>query len=223
MVGRRPSGIGPSGLAAVAGGAFVLVGAGHVVLARDEARSVYAPRDLSVPMTREEWRGGGWRDAGVGTVGFDGEVEVPFALQWAGEPDALGAALETAGWRPAPRWDLPALRRVVVGDTPSEALPPAPEMHLGRLPEAVWIHPAGPDARIVLRLWSSSFTVDGMPLRVAALEREALRRPLGLMTVPEDRPAGPAARKALRTVIEAHPAARQAVLHLRTVPPAEDD
>ena len=223
MVGRRPSGIGPSGLAAAAGGAFALVGAGNVVLARDEARSAYAARDLSAPMTEEQWREGGWRDAGVGTVGFDGEVEVPFALQWAGEPEALGAALEAANWSPAPRWDLPALRGVVTGDTPSEALPPAPEMHLGRLPQAVWTHPAGPDTRLVLRLWPSSFTVDGTPLWVAALEREAVHRPLGLMTVPEDRPARPAAREALRHAVEAHPAARHAALHLRPMPSAEDD
>ena len=223
MVGRRPSGIGPSGLAAVAGGAFVLVGAGNVVLTRDEARPAYAARDLSVPMTDTKWREGGWRDAGVGTVGFDGEVEVPFALQWAGEPEALGAALEAAGWRPAPRWDLPALRGVVMGNTPSEALPPAPEMHLGRLPQAVWTLPAGPDVRLVLRLWSSPVTVDGAPLRVAALEREALRRPLGLMTVPEDRPAGPVAREALRTAVAARPDARHAALHLRPMPAADDD
>ena len=223
VVGRRPSGIGPAGLAAAAGGAFALVGAGNVVLTRDEARPAYAARDLSVPMTAAEWREGGWRAAGVGTVGFDGEVEVPFALQWAGEPEALGAALEAAGWRRAPRWDLPALRGVVMGDTPSEALPPAPEMHLGRLPQAVWTHPAGPDTRLVLRLWSSSFTVDGTPLRVAALEREALRRPLGLMTVPEDRPAGPVAREALRTAVAARPNARPAALHLRPMPAADDD
>ena len=223
VVGRRPGGIGPLGLAAAAGGAFALVGAGNVVLTRDEARPAYAARDLSVPMTEEEWREGGWRAAGVGTVGFDGEVEVPFALQWAGEPEALGAALKAAGWHKAPRWNLPALRGVVMGDTPSEALPPAPKMHLGRLPQAVWTHPAGPDARLVLRLWSSPFTVDGAPLRVAALEREAMHRPLGLMTVPEDRPAGPAAREALRNAAAAHPATRHVALHLRPASSAEDD
>ena len=223
VVGRRPAGVGPRGLALAAGGAFLLAGAAHVALSRDEARAAHAPRDLTVAMTAQAWRGGGWRRAGVGTVGFDGEVEGPFVLQWAGAPGLLGAALEARGWRPARRWSLDALRGVVAGGTRPEALPPAPEMHLGRLPTAVWTRPAGPDTRLVLRLWPSPVTVDGAPLRVAALEREALKRPLGLMTVPADHPAGPAAAEALRGALAARPEAQDAALFLRAPRAIEAD
>ena len=222
-VGPRPEGIGPRGLALVAGGAFVLAGAGHIALSRNEARTAYLPRVLFTPMTERRWREGGWRVAGVGTVGFDGEVEAPFALQWAGPPGTLGAALEDEGWRPARRWDVAALRGVAAGGTSAEALPPAPQMHLGRLPTAVWTRPAGPDMRLVLRLWPSPVAVDGTPLRVAALEREALRRPLGIMTVPDDRPAGPAAAEALRRSVAAHPEAAAAALFLTPPGAAEPD
>ena len=197
-LGRRGPEIRPLGLALAAGGAFALAAAYHLPRERAVALALYAPRDLAIAMSDDAWRSGGWREVAPGRVDFEGEVEAPFVLQWAGDPAPLAAHLSATGWTRAPAW-RPAALRGVFGATPMKRLAPSPELHLGRAPVAVWTRPLPtPDARLVLRLWPSRFTVGGARLLAGAIERETAWRPLGLLTLADDDDPGSAARDALR-------------------------
>lgn len=188
----------PAALSAVAATALVLAAAVHVPRGLSRAEVVYAPRDLSVAMSSEQWRAGGWRDVAPGRIDFSGEVETPFLLQWAGDPAPLGALLEANGWARADGWSLAAVRKVF-GRVPPQEVPPAPQLHLGRSPVAVWTRPAdGAPDRLVFRLWPSDFSVDGTRLLVGALEAERIVRPLGLVSLPLDQNADGSARRMLQ-------------------------
>ncbi len=193
----------PGGLGLAAGVAALLV-AGAQLAGDGGAAVAGAPAATSIAMTEGAWRKGGWRAVERGLIGFDGEVERPFLLQWAGDPAPLERAVVASGWAPAPPWTLAALPLALRPSTPLDRLPPGLETHLGRAPVAVWTKPLpAPDARLVLRLWPSRFDVDDAPLLLGALEEEALEHPFGLLSTMEDRDPGPAARADLTRLLRA--------------------
>ena len=211
----------PAQLGGVALAALVVAAAVHLPSGIVAARTVYAPRDLSIAMTEAAWREGGWREPAPGRVDIAGDIEAPFALQWIGDPAPLGAALAKDGWSPAPGWTLADLR-ALVGRGPGDP-PPAPQLHLGRPPVAAWTRSGErADERLVLRLWASNYAVDGTPLLVGALEAERIARPLGPLRLPLDRLPPSDALDRLRALI-GHVASPMSVHLLPPMPLGSED
>lgn len=215
VLDRLPASVaGPAGIAAVSAGVALIAGGAHIAHDYRHAVVAYAPRHLSIEIAEPDWRAGGWRRVAAGRIGFEGELETRFLLQWVGAPEPLRRQLADRGWRPAQPWSVAALGGLLGPSTPLEAIPPIPQLHLGRFATEVWVRPAARSgSRFVFRLWPSRYTVDGETLSVEAIERERIEHPLGLTTLIDEGAAPRAAETELADLVRADPAsARQALV-----------
>lgn len=207
VIGRTSAAqIAPARLAAIAACALVVVAGAHIAGDYDRAAAAYAPQDLSIDLAADDWRAGGWREVAAGRIGFEGEVDTPFVVQWVGDTAPLREVLAGAGWSTAAPWILEDVWQTLRPSTTIGELPPFPELHLGRSPVATLTKPLDGDARLVFRLWPSRYTVGGEALLVGAIDGERVEHPLGLLTIVEDAPAGPDAVRSLLDALRAQPA-----------------
>lgn len=203
----RALGLRPGSLAAVALSAAVVAGGLHVATGFKRSAAAYAPRDLAISITADAWRSGAWRDVAAGRIGIEGEVENRFILQWVGDLQPLRDVLASNGWAPAPSFGLSSLGYVLSGASPLDTIPPAPRLHLGLGASGTFVKPLEPGvSRLVFRLWPSRYSVAGRPLYVGAMEVEQIVRPLGLLTLVDDRSASPQAVRSFADAIRDDPA-----------------
>ncbi len=161
------------GLAVVVALALAGAGGANIALRFDASRTKYAPHDLSVPLTLAQWQADPWQLVGRGRVGFEGEIETPFVVQWRGDTAQLEAALRADGWSRAEPWQP-------VGRDGARLVP---RLHLGRLPAQLWIN-TGSEGTLVFQLWRSRYDVDETPLYVATVA--ALEDIFGIVAIVDD-------------------------------------
>lgn len=204
----------PAGVAAVALLAALLVGGIHVATGYSQAAGEYPPRDLSIAIDETEWRGGDWHDGMPDGMRIDKQR---FFLEWVGDRAPFQALMRERGWQPAASpWNFAALGHVFSSSTRLAALPPLPELHLGRSASEVWLKPdASGEGRLIFRLWPSQFTVGGQRLYVGAMEGERLEHPLGLLTVIDDRAAEPEAVDAIVQALRTDPDTKDSAMVVR--------
>lgn len=177
--------------------ALGLVGGWNLRTTYGEALARYTPAaPARVVLTEAEWRNGAWGDLPARRIDLGGDGEEPLSLQWAGPPEALAATLARAGWTAAPALGIGSLNLLLSGRTSLAELPVPPRLHDGAPPVLALTRPLPDGGRLVLRAWDSGRSVDGTgdarPLLLVALDREALLRPLGLLSLPwEPEAAGP--------------------------------
>ena len=195
--------VAPRGLGLTVGAALLVAGSANIAMNFDRARESYAPHEMLLPIGLAEWQADGAQIVGRGRVGFEGEVETPFFLQWLGDRTALDAALVADGWSRSPAWNLETLGLLLQPGTGVRDVPVLPQLHLGRAADERWIKPLAGHGRLVFRLWLSRYTVDELPLYVGTIEAEDLESIVGLFTVFEERPLDDADLAPLRQAIDA--------------------
>lgn len=171
------------------------VGGLHATRNFDQALALYRPVTPLVTLTETDWQAEGWRSLPAARIELNGETGEPLILQWAGDPQALAAALAPAGYVPAPHWSVVTFAGFLTGRTPPEELPALPRIQNGRGAELVLVREdeadpaASAGGRWVLRLWPTRYelaTADGqrLPVHVGSLIHERILRPLNELSAP---------------------------------------
>ncbi len=183
---HRPRLPGPA-FAPAAAAVLVAAGLWHVPASQAADLAHYGVREPRRTMAAKVWRAGGWRLLPERRLDLRGTHEEPLDLQWAGDLDAIRAALAASGWReplpPSPRNAL----RWLLPEPEIADLPLLPEVHDGRYDSLRMIHPVagGGGAPVALRLWSTNVRLQpgGVALWVGSLAHLRLRR-LPLLAFP---------------------------------------
>lgn len=137
-------------------------------------------------MSAEEWRREGWGQLPTWRVDLFGETEEPMTIQWAGSLEALATKLEQEGWHVAqPLTPASALSFVAPGVDPA-AIAVLPRFSGGQLPALSLVRDVGSDRRLVLHLWPSELSLEGVgPVWSGSVITERISRLARLLTVSE--------------------------------------
>ncbi len=142
-----------------------------------------------VELTRTDWRAEGWQRLPRVRKDLRHTSRQPMNLQYAGDPDALAAALIPAGWGAAELLDWGNAIRLLSPSLPLSELPVIPHVHDGRHADLT-LAKNGPDgSRLVLRLWATRFRLeDGEPLWVGSITEQHKESIVGLIALPITEP-----------------------------------
>lgn len=186
-----PRRIQPVGLFGAAMLAFLLVGILHVGAGYSGAAERYAPRRDIAHQTQAGWQAGGWSALPRRRIDLAGKPEEPFAAQWLGDLGTLKALLQRQGWKPTDRWTWSASLPYLDPNRGLDDLAPRPALHQGLKADLTLTRsiPGETKQRLALRLWKADVEVDGRPLYLVSLTREALRHGWSLYAIPAPRPA----------------------------------
>lgn len=203
-----PERLGAPGLLAVALAALVAFGGWHVSRHYDQLVARYAPRAEALTVAAGDWWAGDWTGLPARRVDLAGEWEEPFALQWAGEPAAIEAALRGAGWSAPTDWTITTtLAWLAPGPDPA-AMPVLPKLNDGRRPLLTLLRAEDgrPSGRLVLRLWRSGVLLRDAagrehPLLVGSLVRETFVPELRLVTLARAAAPPPGAEAGLEAAL----------------------
>lgn len=194
--------IGRWALAALACATLTAAGGLHVMRNFETATAMYSPVTPVVRIAEADWLADGWRQLPSHRIELNGEREEPLIVQWAGDPQALAAALAPAGYVPAQGWSLTTFAGFLTGQTAPEDLPALPRVHNGRGAELVLVRrdadaPAAaaadgstpPGGRWVLRLWPTRYEVEteagaSRTVFIGSLIHERILRPLNELSAP---------------------------------------
>ncbi len=192
--------IGRWALAALACVTLTAAGGLHVMRNFETAAAMYSPVTPVVRIAEADWLADGWRQLPSHRIELNGEQEEPLIVQWAGDPQALAAALAPAGYVPAQGWSLTTFAGFLTGQTAPEDLPALPRVHNGRGAELVLVRrdadaPAAadgstpPGGRWVLRLWPTRYEVEteaggNRTVFIGSLIHERILRPLNELSAP---------------------------------------
>jgi membrane protein DedA with SNARE-associated domain/membrane-associated phospholipid phosphatase len=149
----------------------------------------YAPHPVLAATTLPAWSSAGFRDLPAARREIAGERKEPFTIQLACPAPALLQALQRAGWQGGPGLTLATALMTLAPDPAVQQLPLLPKFDGGRKSAITLQQAAGPDARDVLRLWTSDWRIaPDATLWYGAFYREAkVRRGFGLLRqAPQD-------------------------------------
>jgi undecaprenyl-diphosphatase len=178
-----------TGLVGLATAALVVPFALSSLLFHDRDLDLYQPFREEVRITETEWRQSGWQRLSRQREDLRGADGHPLSLQYAGDPEALERLLSHQGWQPASRLSPGNAMRLLSPSLPLEELPVIPHVHDGHHEDLAMVSPAGEGRRLVLRLWSTPYRVDGRgPLWVGNVTAQHKRVILGMLAVPSTHP-----------------------------------
>jgi membrane protein DedA with SNARE-associated domain/membrane-associated phospholipid phosphatase len=177
------------GLAALAG-SVLAVAFGVTSLASHQSDLVlYQPVREAIPMAASQWRQSGWQQVSRQREDPRAVNEHPLSLQYAGDPQALAAVLAGEGWRRAATLGPDNAMRLLSPSLPLKELPVVPHVHDGHHEDLALVRQDGADRRLVLRLWSTPFRIDGrVPLWVGNVTAQHKRVILGMLALPSTDP-----------------------------------
>ena len=199
--------------------------------AHDLRRYALAPAPQQL-LTPEQWLAGGWQALPARRHEIAGDPEERFDLQWACGPAQVGRRLGASGWRVAPAWSLRTTLDWLLPATPVQDLALLPRFDRGNRSVLVFVRPVAglPDARQVLRLWRSDFTLQratapgDMPIWYGAIYQETLPRRWLVLPPPRQTSIGAvgafAAQPPPRTTVRVGTAGSGAAAALLTCEPA---
>jgi membrane protein DedA with SNARE-associated domain/membrane-associated phospholipid phosphatase len=119
-------------------------------------------------------------------------------IQYAGRLDAFTAALTSQGWQPAERLGWYNAMKLLSPSTPLAELPVIPHVHDGRDEALALVKDPSPEHRLVIRLWSTPYRLDGdLPLWVGDATSLSKDDVLDLIALPVTIASHDVARRAL--------------------------
>lgn len=182
----RPLGLLASGLAA-----FFVAGALHTTSSYDRAEQRYAAGDRKVSYLQTDWLSTNWKSAPMRRVDIAGKPEEVFLIQWLGPLPALQTALESAGYKPLPKWTWKDSFLYLDPHAPLQHLPPKPALHEGLKAKltAIEAQPKSSTMRLAVRVFASNFLVTGAatePVYLVSFTQEVQRPRFNLFSVPAD-------------------------------------
>ncbi len=182
----RPLGLLVSGLAA-----FFVAGVLHTSSSYDRAEHRYAAGDRKVSYSQIDWVSGNWKTAPMRRVDIAGKAEEVFLIQWLGPLSALQTALESAGYKPLPKWTWKDSFLYLDPHAPLQHLSPRPALHEGLKAKltAIENQPKSSAMRLAVRVFASNFEVIGAttePVYFVSLTQEVQRPRFNLFSVPAD-------------------------------------
>jgi membrane protein DedA with SNARE-associated domain/membrane-associated phospholipid phosphatase len=126
----------------------------------------FEPPLVVTSTTRQSWLAADWQQLPPRRNDLRGPQDWLLNLQYAGPLDHLSAILQDAGWQRSDAKGWHALMKTLDSASTADNLPPLPAAHEGRSDALILSRPADdPDARWVLRLWSSPLRLeDGQPV-----------------------------------------------------------
>jgi undecaprenyl-diphosphatase len=186
-VRHNPEPVRARGLVAVAAAALLVAGGINIGRHHDVDLARYATRHEIKTLSADDWAAEGWRELPAWRVDLKGEFEEPFTVAWIGDPAAIEAALDAAGWRQPVPWSLVSTLAWLAPAPDPATLPVLPLLADGHTAAIVRIRAEPDGARLVLRLWTSGFALgpEGAtrPILVGAVLEERLGRMLGLVSL----------------------------------------
>jgi membrane protein DedA with SNARE-associated domain/membrane-associated phospholipid phosphatase len=130
-------------------------------------------------------------------------------IQYAGRLDALTDALTARGWQPAKRLGWRNAMKLLSPSTPLGELPVIPHVHDGRDESVALVKDPSPGHRLVIRLWSTRYRLDGeLPLWIGDATSLTKDDVLGLMALPVTIASHTEARQALANDLRNAPGLR---------------
>jgi undecaprenyl-diphosphatase len=160
------------------------------------AREAYRPRPVETTVEALHWRDGDWAQFASERWELDGSDGGALTLQSDLDVETLGKALAPADWRPAPAGNIEGVAGFLSPRSALDTLPPLPLTHAGRFAARTLVRPVDEQSRLVLRFWpTTALAVDGArrhPILLGSVQRESVRRPLGLASLLRDRDLAPA-------------------------------
>lgn len=198
---RRHSAMDPTlaGLWPVAAGTLVVALAIQPWLHPPVDLDAYRPSRAPIAVTADAWRGRLWNTLPQRREDIWQRPTQPMQVQYAGEPAALTAALETRGWAPAKRLDPVNALDLFSPDLPLTALPVPPQVHNGHHEALTLARTLEDGGRLILRLWATPYRVGptGAPLWIGNVTAQRKDVVLGLFAIPATVPEFAAPREAL--------------------------
>jgi undecaprenyl-diphosphatase len=150
-------------------------------------RYAFRPALQTVPL--DDWTGAGWRQLPASRSELDGEMEEPFALQWAGTAPQMADTLRASGWQTPETWTLKSSLLWLLPTAQIQQLPVLPKFNHGEAPKITFVKVLGTDERLVLRLWPLGREVrpdralPARPLWIGMVATERLHHPGGTITL----------------------------------------
>lgn len=209
-----PRRIKPLGLFAAALAAFLLASGVHVATGYSRATERYAMHQPQVLVPLGQWVETDWRTLPTRRIDLSGKPEEMFAAQYAGNLEALSAAMAQQGWTPSPVWTWRQSLPYLNPNAQLEDLAPRPALHEGLKAKLTLIRnrPGDGNGREVLRLYKTGLAVaEGeayQPIYLMSLTQETPRTAFDLYAIPLRRLASSAELAGFRAELAKAPALR---------------
>ena len=206
---RRHSAADPTliGLWPVAAATFVVALSVHTWLRPTLDLEAYRPTPTPIEVTAQAWRDDLWRSLPQRRGDIWQRAVQPLDLQYAGDPQALAAALAPQGWTLAKRLDLMNALELFSPERPLAELPVPPQVHAGHHETLALTRALDDGGRLVLRLWATPYRLDpgATPLWIGNVTSQRKDVVLDLLAIPTTIPQFTAPREALKRDLGASP------------------
>lgn len=127
-------------------------------------------------LAAEEWWTGAYAELPSQRVDLRGRATARFDLQWAGNLDAIRAALEADGWLPLTPLSGGNVLRWLTTSSSIDQLPVLPQVHAGSHPRLSLRRPIDTQRQVLIRLWPSGWQLDGgEPIWLGSLAPQTAR------------------------------------------------
>lgn len=172
-------------LAGVTIAALLIFGSFHVASNWQAAQTVYAKKTVIETMVASNWMSDGWQKLPATRIDLIGQMEEPFVLQVAGDPQSVANRLTQQGWTRQGDFKLAKISAFTTSARSIATLPVLPVLHDGREPLQSFVRalPNDDTRRLVLRLWSSDVRISDNgkdePLFLGSIVEERQSNPLG--------------------------------------------
>jgi membrane protein DedA with SNARE-associated domain/membrane-associated phospholipid phosphatase len=204
---RRHSAADPTliGLWPVAAATFVVALTVHTWLRPALDPEAYRPTPAPIDVTAQSWRDDLWRTLPQRRGDIWQRAIQPLNLQYAGDPQALAAALAPQGWAPAKRLDLMNALELFSPERPLAEFPVPPQVHAGHHETLALTRTRDDGGRLVLRLWATPYRIGPGtdPLWIGNVTSQRKDVVLDLLAIPATVPQFTAPREALKRDLNA--------------------
>jgi len=177
--GPRPGTLAAMAAATLAAGVWVQTWLHH-----DAEVAALRPPPASVVSNREDWRSDLWQRISRRREDIWQRAAQPMDIQYLGTLQDLAAALGAQGWEPARPLGWSTALSLFSPELPLQDLPVPPQVHAGRHEAAALVKRLPDGGRLVLRLWSTRYQIDAMPLWVGNVTAQRKDILLNLFVIP---------------------------------------
>ena len=166
---------------------LLLSGAWHISGQYEENLQRYAPRYVVRMLDHNDWWAQQWQSLPSHRIDFEGQLEQPLTVQWAGSLPLLRTHLQAQGWHAPAALNVAGVLNWLTPVPVLTKLPILPQVHDGRQESLVLVHEgSSTDRYLVLRLWPSDVKLRApeQGLWVGNITSAHMKHPLPLFTVP---------------------------------------
>lgn len=174
---------------------LLVTGIWHISGQYEKDLQRYAPRYVVRMLDHNDWWTQQWQSLPSHRIDFEGQLEQPLTVQWAGNLTTLRAHLQAQGWHAPATLDVAGVLNWLTPTPVLAKLPILPQVHDGRQEAFVLVYeeavisprPGAPaDRYLVLRLWPSNVKLrtPEQNLWVGNITWVHMKHPLPLFTVP---------------------------------------